>query len=203
MRRTSKNERDLQNQVRVLTLALQERDEYTRCHCDRIVSISLELGIRCSLSARELRMLRIAAAVHDVGKVGIPDRVLLKPGRLDPAEWEIMQSHAERGQRLLMAIQHESIEPVAIVVRHHHEGFDGGGYLDGLAGEDIPILSRIIALADSYDAMATTRPYHRPRSHEEIMAILLEQQGHKYDPYLYARFAQKGFDSSILAVRRS
>jgi response regulator RpfG family c-di-GMP phosphodiesterase len=200
MQRTSDSQQDLQNQVDVLTRALQERDEYTRAHCDRIVTIALELGMRCHLSSRELGVLRMAAAVHDVGKVGIPDRVLLKPGRLDAAEWEIMQSHAERGQRLLLAIRHDDIAPVALVVRHHHEHFDGGGYPDSLAGEDIPILSRIIALADSYDAMATTRPYHLPRSHDGIMAILLEEKGRKYDPYLYVKFAQKDFAPSILGI---
>jgi HD-GYP domain-containing protein (c-di-GMP phosphodiesterase class II) len=203
MRKTSKSEQNLLNQVSVLTLALQERDAYTRAHCDRIISISIELGKRCRLSARELGVLRIAAAVHDVGKVGIPDRVLLKPGQLDLAEWKIMQSHAERGQRLLMAIQHQDIAPVAVVVRHHHEGFDGGGYPDGLAGENIPILSRIIALADSYDAMATTRPYHSSRTHNEIMAIMIEQKGHKYDPYLYAKFAEKSVDYVILGTSRN
>lgn len=178
----------LLNQAQALAVALNERDEYTSSHCDRVVRFSLELGKKCGLSSAELRVLPLAAALHDVGKIGVPDRVLLKSGRLDADEWEIMKNHSEQGERILMALETQEMQCAARIVRHHHEGFDGSGYPDALAGENIPVLSRIVALADSYDAMATTRPYHRPKIHREIIAIMDEESGSKFDPDIFRRF---------------
>lgn len=179
---------NLANQLRVLKVALAARDSYTNTHCDRVVHFAAELGKLCGLSKAELDMLHVAAAVHDIGKLGIPDRVLLKSGTLLPEEWAIMQSHAEMGQNILQAVDLEDIDQIALVVRHHHEAYDGLGYPDSLQGEAIPVMSRILALADSYDAMASSRPYRRAMPHRQIMNILESETGHKYDPYLHEKF---------------
>ena len=131
----------------------------------------------------------IAAQLHDIGKIGIPDRILLKPGKLDEAEMEIMRSHPRRGHDILASVPDRDILEVATVVLHHHEGFDGRGYPDGLKGEQIPHLSRMVAIVDSFDALATLCPYLQPRTHAEIMEMLFGEHHHKYDPHLRTRFA--------------
>lgn len=173
-----------------LSIALAERDAYTEAHCDRVESLSLQLGRRCDLSAHELELLRVASKLHDVGKIGIPDRILLKPGRLDSDELEIIRTHSELGQHICDKMPHKDAVTVGRFVRHHHEAFDGSGYPDGLAGEQIPICSRIISIVDSYDAMLTTRPYHRARSHEQVMEVMHGECGQKHDPLLFGYFGQ-------------
>jgi HD-GYP domain-containing protein (c-di-GMP phosphodiesterase class II) len=170
--------------------ALRERDDNTGGHSDRTCALSVELGKVCGLSEAELDMLRLAAQLHDLGKIGIRDNVLLKPGRLDDDELQTMRTHAQRGHDILIAIPDPQVASIAVVVRHHHEAFDGNGYPSGLRGEEIPIMSRIVAVADSYDAMATVRPYHKPRTHAEIMWMMFEQLAGKYDPWLEQRFAR-------------
>lgn len=175
-------------QHKCLGIALEKRDSYTEGHCGRVEMLCLELGRRCRLGAAELNLLRVAARLHDVGKIGIPDHVLLKPSSFDSDEWETMKSHAALGQQICNAIAHKDAKKVGIVVRHHHEAFDGSGYPDGLAGDRIPIGSRIITIVDSYDAMITGRPYHRPRSAAAIMEIMQNEAGHKHDPFVLDRF---------------
>jgi len=173
---------------RAFAIALTARDPYTGFHCDRTLNLCAELGLSCGLTMSELSLLQSAAVMHDIGKVAIPDHILLKPGRLDADEMAMMQAHAARGANLLEALQMEELEDVVLAVRHHHEGFDGSGYPHSIAGEAIPIISRIIALADSYDAIATARPYHSARSHAEVMRIIDAETGVKFDPYLVAKF---------------
>jgi HD-GYP domain-containing protein (c-di-GMP phosphodiesterase class II) len=175
-------------QLRPLALAMSERHEKTADHNVRTCTLALALGASCGLAARDLELLHAVALVHDIGKIGIPDTILLSPARLDADEWEIMKSHSERGYRILSSIEAEDAAAIATAVRHHHESFDGSGYPDGLAGEDIPVLSRIVALVDCYDALAETRPYHAPKSHQTIVKILHEENGAKYDPHLREKF---------------
>lgn len=172
-----------------LGVVLNARDAYTQQHCSRVEGVSLEIGRRCGLSEDQLELLRISARLHDIGKIGIPDRILLKPGRFEPDEWAVMKTHAALGQAFCNALPHDDGEAVGRIVRHHHEFFDGQGYPDGLSGEDIPIASRIITITDSYDAMTTMRPYHEPRSHEQVMQILSDESGIKLDPYVFQHFA--------------
>jgi HD-GYP domain-containing protein (c-di-GMP phosphodiesterase class II) len=174
--------------TKALAVALGYRDPHTRIHSERVLGLCEAVGVRAGLTSRELGILRIAAAFHDVGKIGIPDQILLKPARLDEAELHAMQRHAELGASIVLATELEGAQQVARVVRHHHERFDGGGYPDRLAGEEIPVGSRIIGIADSYDAMAQARSYHRPRGHAEIMDILHEETGRKHDPGLARLF---------------
>ena len=173
-----------------LLRALRERDENTSAHCDRTCALSVETGKALGLSSQDLTTLRLAAELHDVGKIGIPDRVLLKPGRLDEDELRIMRTHPRRGYDILSSIPNALIAAVATVVLTHHESVDGSGYPDGLKGEEITALARIISIVDSYDAIATVRPYHAPRSHSQVMQVLYDEQGRKYDPHVLATFAK-------------
>jgi HD-GYP domain-containing protein (c-di-GMP phosphodiesterase class II) len=179
---------ELARPVRALFAALKARDIHTASHSSRTTLLARELGKSCSLTRHQLDLLHAAACVHDIGKIGIPDAVLLKPGRLDADEWTVMKGHSVIGSHMLAAIPEGEMEELISAVRHHHEGFDGKGYPDGLAGDSIPLMARIIALADSYDAMATTRPYHKPKGHTAIMEILYGESGGHYDPWLREKF---------------
>lgn len=169
----------------VLGEVLRQRDDYTATHCCRVGMLAFALAQLYALEEALLAPLRLAACLHDIGKIGIPDAILQKPGRLDPDEWAIMQTHSERGERIIRAdAEFPGQEEVAVAIRHHHEHFDGGGYPDGLGGEDIPVTSRLLALADSYDAMTKSRVYHRARSHEDVVAILVTERGTKFEPQI-------------------
>jgi HD-GYP domain-containing protein (c-di-GMP phosphodiesterase class II) len=171
-----------------LALVLAKRDDYTDAHCGRVEYLCLQLGVRCRLRAKELRLLRVAARLHDIGKIGIPDQILLKPGSLAPGEFEVMKTHATLGQEICERIPYREAAMISLFVRHHHEAFDGSGYPDRLSGEGIPLCSRIMSLADSYDAMRTVRPYQHARSHDQVMAIMREERGRKSDPVLFDQF---------------
>ncbi|WP_445946183.1 HD-GYP domain-containing protein [Shewanella sp.] len=179
---------ELASPTSCLVVALSERDAYTQAHCGRVETLCLQLGQKCCLSERELDLLQIAAKLHDIGKIGIPDSILLKPERLSAAEMTIMKTHAELGQNICNKIFHEEAESIGVIVLHHHEAFDGSGYPHGLAGDNIPICSRIISIVDCYDAMLTTRPYHSSRSHEEVMIMMRSECGRKTDPLLFGYF---------------
>ncbi len=174
--------------TKALTVALGYRDPMTQLHSERVHLLSEELGIRCGLSDDEIVVLKIAASFHDIGKIGIPDPVLLKPGSFVEAEWVVMKKHPEIGAEIMLAIDLEGAKQAAAVIRCHHEHYDGSGYPDGLMGEDISLLSRIISIADAYDAMAMTRSYHRAKPHDSIMAILHQESGAKFDPELITIF---------------
>jgi len=174
--------------TKALSVALGYRDSLTRLHSERVLGLAEELGMKCGLSSNELGILKISASFHDIGKIGIPDPVLRKPAQFDEAEWEVMKQHSDMGAQIMAAMDLEGAQQAAQVIRHHHECFDGSGYPDGLAGDQISICSRIVAIADSYDAMAVTRSYHRARTHVEIMAILHEETGAKHDPALMRVF---------------
>lgn len=175
--------------ARTLATALGERDEGTRAHCERVVALADMLGTACKLSRTELRVLHVAACLHDIGKLGVPDEVLHNPGPLDAAGWAVMRTHPERGQRILSTLGLDHADAVGLVIRHHHEQFNGEGYPDRIAGESIPVVSRIIAMADSYDAIATRRVYRDARPHHHTMETLEAERGRKLDPWLFDRFA--------------
>jgi len=171
-----------------LTVALGERDAYTLAHSERVVQLSAELACHLDFTQRELDLLALGAQFHDIGKIGIPDHVLHKPTPFDDDEWECMKQHTQIGERIILAIGNEKSAEVARMIRHHHEHFDGSGYPDSLSGTQIPVLSRIISLTDSYDAIALSRPYHPPRQHTAIMDILFSETGIKHDPDLLHAF---------------
>jgi len=171
-----------------LDVALDERDPTTHEHCSRVLGLSLAVGKLCSLSARELSILGFVAKLHDIGKIGIPDTILKKPDKLDSDDWLIMKTHSARSERIVLASALEDGAEIAAGVRHHHERYDGQGYPDGLAGESIPFLARIVAVADAYDAMAHLRAYGSPLAHDRIMAELQRVAGSQHDAYLTAKF---------------
>ena len=182
--------RAVTGKIAAVTIALDERDETTREHCDRVCGLALDLGRHCGLSQRELHALQLAAVFHDVGKIGIPDRILKAPRKLTQDEFWMMQTHSVRSERIIMSADVEDNDLVALAVRHHHERFDGAGYPDKLSGESIPALSRIIAVVDAYDAMATLRHYGPLRSHASIMAELRRCEGEQHDAYMIRHFEQ-------------
>ncbi len=168
--------------------ALEARDAYTRFHCDRVVYLATELGAACGLSEADLNVLRVGACFHDLGKIGIPDSVLLKPGKLTSDDWVFMRQHPEIGERIFAATGLTAASNVGLIIRHHHESCDGSGYPDGLEKQDIPRLSRILRVVDSYDAMTSVRPYQHARSHHQAMEILRTETGTRLDPDIMVKF---------------
>lgn len=175
--------------LRALGLALEARDRETRGHTDRVTAQALQLGQLMGLSPAQLHDLRLGAYLHDLGKIAVPDHILLKPGPLTPAERREMQGHAGEGERLAAALGF--VPPAALeLVRHHHERWDGQGYPDGLAGEYIPLLARIFAVIDVYDALTSDRPYKQAWPHERARAELQAEAGKHFDPAAVRAFLE-------------
>jgi putative two-component system response regulator len=151
--------------------------------------LSVALGIVCGLEREDLLSLYRGAYLHDIGKVGIPDSILLKPGRLAPGEWEVMQTHPVRGVEICRYLK--TLNPVIPIIRHHHERWDGSGYPDGLVAENIPLLVRIVQMADIYDALRTERPYKRAFTAEETLGIIDDEAARGWrDPAMVTIFHQ-------------
>ncbi len=162
--------------------ALEARDPYTSHHSSRVAEMTETICELMGLDEEEKEIYHIAAHLHDIGKIGIRDSVLLKEGKLDDEEWEIMKSHSEQGYNILMNAK--SFEVVADVVKSHHERYDGKGYPDGLKGEDIPLGARIIAIADSIDAMISDRPYRKGMDTNVCREQIEKNTGIMYDPII-------------------
>ncbi len=187
--------------TKALSVALGYRDLLTRLHSERVQGLAGQIGKHHGLSNGQMNILKIAASFHDIGKIGIPDSILLKPSKLSPAEWELMQQHSAIGQTILASMELDGSQEAGLLIRHHHEYYNGAGYPDKLARGDIPLCSRIISIADSYDAMAMTRSYHRARTHAEIMVVLREETGGKHDPAVMRSFCEIIDDSEFKAPR--
>jgi diguanylate cyclase (GGDEF)-like protein len=166
--------------VEALAGALNERDRYTGEHSESVVELARGVAVTLGLDATEVEHVAMAAVLHDIGKVAVPDRILHKPTALDPDEWALMREHPVIGERILRAIP--GMGAVARIVRHEHERFDGRGYPDGLAGRAIPIGSRIILACDAYSAMTTDRPYRAAMSRRAALAELYRCAGTQFDP---------------------
>jgi putative two-component system response regulator len=159
----------------ILSLAatVEARDTYTSGHCMRMAAYAGALGQEMGMPAAALEALRRGAYLHDVGKIGIPDSVLLKPARLSETEMQVMRKHTIIGDALCGDMR--SLAPVRPIVRHHHERLDGSGYPDGLAGDEVPLLAQIVAIADMYDAITTDRPYRSARSSSDACREIREE----------------------------
>lgn len=166
-----------------LARAGEYRDEGTGNHVIRMAKYSRLIAEALgTFSQEQCEDLEYAAPMHDIGKIGIPDGILLKPGKLNEQEWEIMQSHATIGHDILSDSQSRYMRIGAIISLHHHERFDGKGYPHGLQGEEIPLIARVVAVADVFDALVSARPYKKAWSFEEAIAYIKEQAGSHLDP---------------------
>ncbi len=165
-----------------LSKAAEFRDPETGGHIQRMAHYSWLIARQIGLSAQEQQLILESAPMHDVGKVGIPDHILLKPGKLLPEEFEIMKGHAEKGYQILAGSNSPLLQKGAEIARSHHEKFDGSGYPQGLKGADIPLSGRIVAVADVFDALTSERPYKAAWSVEDSVAYLQDQKGRHFDP---------------------
>jgi len=164
----------------VLALGMRVKDREARAHNMRVARLCVHIGRQLSMSAYELRVLARAGLMHDIGKLGIPDNVLGKHSPLDDAEWELMRTHPEMGLTLLDRVGQSRREVLAVL--YHHERLDGSGYPYGLRAEAIPIEARIVAVADTYDALTSDRPYRLACSDAEARRVLVEEAGARLDP---------------------
>jgi diguanylate cyclase (GGDEF)-like protein len=161
-----------------LALAVDAKDPYTQSHCQTVSNLCAAIGTELGLDAEHLRGLRLAGLLHDVGKIGIPDAILRKPGKLSSAEYEEMKTHCELGENIVLAAE---MAERALWVRHHHERIDGAGYPDGLADRDIPLESRIIHVADAFEAMTSDRPYRKAPGERFAIEELRRNAGTQFD----------------------
>jgi diguanylate cyclase (GGDEF)-like protein/putative nucleotidyltransferase with HDIG domain len=172
----------------VLLRALAERHPDLGPHGDEVADLAEAVARRIGIPAADLEAVRLAAELHDVGKVAIPEAILRKPGALDDAEWAFMRRHTVIGERILLAAP--ALRHVATIVRSSHERFDGAGYPDGAAGEDIPLGARIIAVCDAYDAITGDRPYHGAEAPAAALAELRRCAGSQFDPLVVEAFVR-------------
>lgn len=181
-----------------LALAVEQRDCQTGGHCERLAFLAVALGTAMGLSRPELVALYRGGYLHDVGKVGIPDSILFKPGPLDADEWVTMRSHSTRGEDICKHMK--SLAAVLPIIRHHHERWDGSGYPDGLRGEQIPLLARVLQIVDIYDALASPRSYKVAFTPERTLAMMQEETDRGWrDPRIVKVFMDlhSGFLSTL------
>jgi putative nucleotidyltransferase with HDIG domain len=169
-----------------LVSALDLRERNTRLHSQRVREYTELLGERLGIDEGVRREIGFGALLHDVGKIAVPDHILLKPGRLTDSEWEEMRKHPESGYGIVRRIG--VLQGAAEIVRAHHEHFDGSGYPRGMKGEEIPLGARMFMVADVYDALTSERPYHAPMHHEEALAVIREGRGTHFDPVVVDAF---------------
>jgi len=172
--------------IRALAAAVDEKDPYTRGHSDRVTKYSVIIARALDLDEKTVETISISALLHDVGKIGIDDKVLKKPGFLTPEEFEIMKQHPVKGFNIMKTI--EQMRNVLPGLRSHHEQWDGNGYPDRLKGEEIPLIARIIAVADTLDAMTTNRPYQQALTFQFAVEKINKNVGVKYDKNVVAAF---------------
>lgn len=182
-----RHQRDLfLNTITALAQAVETRDPYTGRHTVQVRNYALLLGMEMNLGPEDQDRIRTGTPLHDIGKIGIDDAILRKPGRLSAEEYEIMKSHTTKGVDILVNVP--DLEPILPIVRSHHERWDGHGYPQGLVGEEIPLLARIVTVADAFDAMTTDRSYRKRMPPEVAFAELENQSGRQFDPNCVAAF---------------
>ena len=168
--------------VLMLSQTIEAKDKYTRGHCIRVRDYSLAIGKHLNFNKERMMKLEFSAILHDIGKIGVPGRILNKPGKLDKTEFEYIKQHPSIGASILANVVF--YKPIIPIVEHHHEFFNGKGYPDGLSGSNIPIEARILSVADVYDALTTNRPYRKALAKEKALSILKEMSGNQLDAKL-------------------
>jgi len=183
---------------------LDLKDLNTGVHSTRLAEWGMRVGQELGLEEAELQNLEVAALLHDIGKVGIPDAILRKPERLDPEEYALMKRHSEYGWAVLRMLP--GFERAALDILHHHESFDGKGYPAGLKDSEIPVVSRIVCVIDAFDAMVSSRPYRKGLPYEEAVRRLTEASGTQFDPvvvHTFLSFAQAEMSTVFAAAGTS
>ena len=188
-------ERGYLETTRALAAAVEAKDSYTQGHCERVSQYAVQVGRRLPLSRNDLKVLELTAILHDIGKIGVKDEILMKPKPLSFQEMQIMHLHPEIGRNILENV--ESLKQVAMAVYSHHEFFNGKGYPQGLKGETIPQASRIINVVDAYDSMTSSRPYRGPLPEEEARKRLVRGKGRQFDPVVLGVFLEL-LDSGVI-----
>jgi HD-GYP domain-containing protein (c-di-GMP phosphodiesterase class II) len=191
--------------IQMLAGAVDEKDPYTRGHSDRVTRYSLLIGKEMNLPAPFMETLQISAQLHDVGKIGIEDRILKKPGALTAEEFEVMKTHTTKGANILRPVT--QLAEMLPGIELHHEALDGRGYPYGLQGDQIPLLARVIAVADTFDALTTNRPYQHAHTPEEAFKIIQNLAGKRLDPEpvaaLMAVYGRGEIRIQRLSIRRA
>ena len=170
---------DSEHVVFALAAAAEAKDAYTESHTLRVANTAVHLGTRLGLQESDLVALYRGGLIHDIGKIGVPDAILRKPGPLNAEEERQMRAHPVIGENIVRPLT--SVADTLTIIRHHHERFDGGGYPDGLCGHKIPLLARIVSVCDAYDALASDRPYRARRNPEEAIETLMRGAGQQWD----------------------
>ncbi|MDT8385644.1 MAG: response regulator [Gammaproteobacteria bacterium] len=177
--------------VRRLSRAAEYRDEETGLHIIRMSKMAVVIGKAAGMTDEQCDLLLNAAPMHDVGKIGIPDKILLKPGKFEPEEWAIMQTHSQIGADLLAGDESDLMVMAHDIALTHHEKWNGKGYPNGLAGEDIPLTGRVTALADVFDALTSVRPYKEAWPIEKAIDLIKQERGQHFDPFLVDVFMER------------
>lgn len=170
--------------IEALAIALEAKDPYTRGHSNMVAAYSLAIAERLGLSDDDRELLALGAIMHDLGKIGVPDHILTKPGALTAAEFELMKKHPEIGESILAPLDHSYLDRPRQIVRSHHERLDGRGYPDGLVAAEIPLLVRIVSVADAWDAMTSDRPYRPALPYPIAAQEMLRRAGDMWDPQI-------------------
>lgn len=184
-----------------LTAASEYRDMETGAHIQRMSHYAAAVAIRLGLKQKVVENILYSAPMHDVGKIGIPDSILLKPGKLDAHEWEVMKTHTRIGADILKGSTIGFLRMGEMIARTHHEKWDGSGYPEGLKGNKIPLAARIVAIADVFDALTSKRPYKAAFSIEKSVGIIKEERGHHFDPEVVDAFLS--IQDEILAIKEN
>ncbi len=184
-----------------LVTIVDNKDRYTRHHSEEVTEFAIRLGKTLGLSDESQRVLRVAGLLHDVGKIGVPDRILRKPGKMTGEEYEVIKQHSLLGDAIIAAIP--DLAEIRSAVAGHHERYDGKGYPYGLAGEKIPLLARILAVSDSYSAMITDRPYRKALTDERARQELIDGKGGQFDPTCVDAFLRALDDGDAIEIKRS
>jgi len=182
-----------------LAKAAEYRDEHTGSHIQRVSYYSVKIAEKIGLPPSEIELIKYGSPLHDIGKLGIPDSILLKPGALSPKEWEIMKMHTLIGSKILKGSKIKYLNAAETIALHHHERWDGTGYPHGLKGEEIPLYARIVAVADVFDALTTDRPYRKALSVDTALKIIEQESGTHFDPELANEFLK--IKDEILEIR--